>query len=160
MDIKSFVNVVRVVNGILRAMFEYELASTPVVQQVASAAATNLTAGSITLALPAGATIDHVDLYAAIHVANQGANTHHIALKVQGQKDAGGYTDQIDLSAQATLGLVNVDGSSDSWCGVADVSTLVDASGSTYTFRFVVDSDDANAVNYTTNFVLVIVYSI
>jgi hypothetical protein len=139
---------------------EVEWSTTPVSQQVASAAATNLTAGSITPAFPTGATVVRVLLYAAIHAANQGANTHHVSLKVQGRKDGGGYGDLIDLTAQTTLGLVNVDGASDSWCGAVDVSALVDASGSVYDFHFVVDSDNAGAVNYTTNFVLVLVYNI
>ena len=42
---------------------------------------------------------------------------------------------------------------------VCDVTALVDASGSTYYFKWLVDSDNAGAVNYTSNFVLVIIYS-
>jgi hypothetical protein len=97
-------------------------------------------------------------LYAGIHAANQGANTHHIGLRVQGQKDGGGYGNLVSLVAQPPIGLVNVDGASDSWCGAIDVTTLVDEAGLQYDFRFVVDSDDANAINYTTEFVLAIVF--
>jgi len=139
---------------------EVEWASTPVSQQVASAALTDLTAGSITPTFPTGATRVRAILVASIHAANQAANTHHIGFTVQGQKDAGGYVTQVDLTAVAPLGLVNLDGAGDGWSGAIDVTTLVDASGSVYTFRFQVDSDNAGAVNYTTNFVLVLVYRI
>ena len=144
------------------ASFQHEIewSSTPVSEQVASAAATNLTAGSITPTFPTGATRVRALLVASIHAANQAANAHHISLKVQGQKASGGYTDKIDLTAQTTLGLVNLDGASDSWVGSVDVTSLVDASAAQYDFRFVVDSDNAGAVNYTTVFLLVLVYRI
>jgi hypothetical protein len=144
------------------ASFQHEIewSSTPVSEQVASAAATNLTAGSITPTFPTGATPVRALLVASIHAANQAANAHHISLKVQGQKASGGYSDQIDLTAQTTLGLVNLDGTSDSWVGSVDVTSLVDASAAQYDFRFVVDSDNAGAVNYTTVFLLVLVYRI
>lgn len=137
---------------------EVEWASTPTVQQVASAAATNLTAGSITPTFPTGATAVRVVLLAVIHAANQAANAHHINLKVQGQKAAGGYSDLIDLTAQATLSLAASDGSADGWSGAVDVTTLVDTSAAAYTFRFVADSDNAGAVNYTCSFVLALIY--
>lgn len=138
---------------------ETEWASTAVVEQVAAAAPTNLTAGSITPAFPTGSTRVRAILIASIHAANQAANTHHIDVKVQGQKAAGGYGDQLDLTAQDSLGLVNLDGAADGLCVAVDVTTLVDASGAVYDFRFVVNSDNAGAVNYTTSFVLVLVYT-
>lgn len=138
---------------------ETEWATTAVVQQVVNAAAVNLTAGSITPTFPAGSTRVRAILIASIHAANQAVNTHHINIKVQGQKDVGGYGDLLDLTAQDTLGLVNLDAAGDGWCGAIDVTALVDASGSAYDFRFVVDSDNAGAVNYTTCFTLVLVYT-
>jgi hypothetical protein len=142
--------------------FEHEIewSSAPVSEQVTSGAVTNLAAGSIIPAFPTGSTRVRALLVASIHAANQTANTHHISLKVQGQKAGGGYSDLVDLTAQTTLGLVNVEGAADSWVGSIDVTSLVDASAAQYDFRFVVDSDNANAVNYTTVFVLVLVYSI
>ena len=139
---------------------ETEWATTAVVQNVANAAATNLTAGSITPTFPTGATRVRAILIASIHVANQGANTHHISLKVQGQKAVGGYTDLLDLTAATTLGLAALDGVSDAYCVAIDVTAKVDASAVQYDFRFVVDSDNAGSVNYTTGFVLVLVYTI
>lgn len=138
---------------------ETEWSTTAVVEQVTNAAAVNLTAGSVTPTFPTGSTRVRAILIASIHAANQAANTHHINLKIQGQKDAGGYGDLLDLTAQDSLGLVNLDGAGDGWCGAIDVTALVDASESTYDFRFVVDSDNAGAVNYTTCFTLVLVYT-
>ncbi|MBA7590463.1 hypothetical protein ES708_32583 [subsurface metagenome] len=138
---------------------ETEWASAPVVEQVAAAAATNLTAGSVTPAFPTGSTRVRALLIATIHAANQAANTHHINLKVQGQKAGGGYLDQLDMAAVDSLGLVNLDGAADGLCVAVDVTVLVDTSAAVYDFRFVVDSDHAGAVNYTTSFVLVLVYT-
>lgn len=144
------------------AKFEHEVewSSTPVTEQVADANPTNLTAGSITPTFPSDATRVRALLVASIHAANQGANTHHIGIKVQGQKAAGGYGDLLDLTATPPLALVNIDGSGDGWIGAIDVTTLVDESAAQYDFRFVVDSDNAGAVNYTTAFALVLVYKI
>jgi len=141
------------------AQQETEWASTAVSQQVASASATALTIGSITPTFPTGATAVRVILLASLHAANQAANTHHVALKVEGQKAAGGYLTQLDLTAQPTLAMANADGAGDSWSGAIDVSALVDTSAAQYDFRFEVDSDNAGAINYTSSFVLVLVYT-
>ena len=138
---------------------ETEWSSVAIAENVASAVQTNLTAQVITTTFPTGATRVRVILIASIHVANQAANTHHIDFKVQGNKDGGAYSNLLDLTAIDSLGLVNLDGATDGWCGSIDVTTLVDASGSTYRFRFVVDSDNAGSVNYTTGFTLVLVYT-
>ena len=140
--------------------FEVKWASVLVSQQVADAAATNLTAGSITPVFPLGSTRVRALLVATIHAVNQAANFHDISLKVQGQKAGGGYSDLLDLTAQTTLGLSDIAGASDGWSGAIDVTSLVDTTGAQYDFRFVVDSDNAGAVNYTTGFVLVLVYKI
>lgn len=147
-------------NKIANFEHEVEWTSTPVVEQVASVAATDLTAGSITPTFPTGATRVRVILVANIHAANFSAATHHIALTVQGKKNAGAYGNLIVLTAQTPIGLVNLDGAGDGWAGTVDVTALVDASDSTYQFKFIVDSDNAGAVNYTSSFVLVLVYRI
>ena len=138
---------------------ETRWSTTPTVQQVASDAATNLTTGSVTPTFPTGATRVRAILVASIHCANQSAATHHISLKVQGQKNAGGYTDLLDLTAQTTLGMVNVDGAGDGWAATIDVTAKVDTSAVQYDFRFVVDSDNAGAVNYTCGFTLILIYT-
>ena len=140
--------------------FEDKLPTTPVAQNVASASATNLTAGSVTPTFPTGATRQRAMLLCFLHVSNQAANTHNIGLKVQGQKPTGGYVDQLDLTAVAPISLVNVAGATATFAVTIDVTTLVDTSTLQYDFRFVVDSDNAGSVNYTSNFVLVLTYSV
>lgn len=138
---------------------ETEWATIAKCDEVESDAETNLTADPIVVTFPVGSTRVRAILVASIHILNLAANTHHIAFKVQGDRDGGGYVDQLDLSASAQLGLVNLDGATDAWCGAIDVTTLVNTSGSTYSFRFVVDSDNAGMVRYITCFTLVLVYT-
>ena len=138
---------------------ETEWSSTPTIQALANAAATALTAGSITPTYPVGATRTRAILLATIHVANKTAAAHHISFKVQGQKQALGYGDQLDLSAQEGLSMVDVDGATDGWSGAIDVTALVDTSAVAYTFRFEVDSDNAGNVIYICSFVLALVYT-
>jgi len=137
---------------------ETEWATVAVCNSVASISQTNLTVGTVIPTFPTGATRVRAILVASIHVLNLAANTHHIDFKVQGNKDGGAYSDLLDLSASDQLGLVNLDGASEGWCGAIDVTTLVNASGSTYNFRFVVRSDNAGSVRYLTCFSLVLVY--
>ncbi len=146
-------------NQLANVEHETEWATTAVVQLIANAAAVALTEGSITPTFPTGSTRVRAILIASIHALNHEAETHHIKFKVQGQKDVAGYGDLLDLTAADVLGLVNLDGATDGWCGAVDVTALVDASGSVYDFRFEVDSDNANDVDYTTCFTLVLVYT-
>lgn len=139
---------------------ETEWATVANCDSVASGAVTNLTVGTITPTFPVGSTRVRAILVASIHILNVAANTHHIAFRVEGNKDGGAYSVLLNLIATAQLGLVNVDGATDAWCGAIDVTTLVDASGSVYNFRFVVDSDNAGAVRYITCFTLVLVYHV
>ncbi|GAJ08946.1 unnamed protein product, partial [marine sediment metagenome] len=98
-------------------------------------------------------------LIATIHVANKTAAAHHIAFKIEGQKAALGYNNQLNLTAQEGLSMVDVDGATDGWSGAIDVTALVDTSGEAYTFRFEVDSDNAGNVIYICSFVLALVYT-
>ena len=138
---------------------ETEWATVAVCQNLATVDPSDLTAGSVTPTFPVGSSRVRAILVASIHVANQGDNTHHIDFKVEGQKAAGGYVSQLDLTAIDAIGLVNLDGATNGWCGAIDVTTLVDESGAAYDFRFVVTSDNAGSVNYTTCFTLVLVYT-
>lgn len=133
-------------------------ASTVTVDAKADAAEVDLTAGSIVVTIPTGATIVDVTLAAFLHVANKAAATHHIGLTLQAQKDAGGYGDVVVLTANPPVSLVNVDGAMATFAIACDVSATVNGAA-TYTFRWQCDSDNAGAVNYTSNFVLVITYS-
>ena len=137
---------------------ETEWAADAHCDSVAAAAATNLTVGTVIPAFPTGSTRVRAILVANLHVVNLAANTHHIAFLVQGNKDGAAYQNLLDLTATAQLGIVNVDGATDAWCAAIDVTALVDASLSTYLFRFVVTSDNAGNVRYITSFSLVLVY--
>ena len=139
--------------------FEDKLPTTPTVDAIASASEESLTAGSVTPTFPTGATRQRAFVIATLHVANKSAATHKIGLTLQKQKDAEGYGDVVDLTANPPISLVNVDGATATFAIVCDVTALVDASGSTYYFKWLVDSDNAGAVNYCSNFVLVIIYS-
>ncbi len=95
-----------------------------------------------------------------LHVSNQAANTHNIGLKVQKQKAGGGYSDALNLTSVVPTSLVNVAGAVATFAVPIDVTSTVDTSGVQYDFRFVVDSDNAGSVNYTSSFVLIIIYSV
>lgn len=133
-------------------------ATTVTVDAEASAAEQDLTAGSAVVTIPTGATIQGVTLAAFLHVANKSAATHKIGLTLQIQKAAEGYGDVVDLTANPPVSLVNVDGAMATFAIACDVSGTVDGAA-TYTFKWQVDSDNAGAVNYTSNFVLAITYS-
>jgi len=144
--------------AVIASEVETEWQTDPVVENVASSSLTALTAGSITPTYPVGATERRVILLALIKAASQAANTHHIGLKIQYRLGgAGGYSDLKDFTANPPLTLPSVDGGSDSWSCPVDVTAIV-SSGVQVEFRFAVDSDNAGSVNYTTSFVLNLVY--
>lgn len=96
-------------------------------------------------------------LLPVIKAVNQACTTHHIGIKVQYNEDDGAWTDIIDLTANPPMGLPSLDGVVDSIAQPLDISAIV-KSGKKYEFRFVVESDNAGGVYYTTSFVLVLVY--
>jgi len=137
---------------------ETEWNTDPVVQNVASAAETALTAGSITPTYPTGSVERRAILLPMIKAASQAANTHHIGIKVQYRTGgAGPYSDLVNFTANPPLTLVPADGAVDSWAHPIDVTAMV-STGVQVEFRFAVDSDNAGSINYTTSFVLVLVY--
>jgi len=157
MSLRSILSKVDI-SAILYAERETEWQSDPVVENVASAAATALTAGSITPTYPTDAVERRVILLPMIKAANQAANTHHIGFKIQYRTGgAGAYSDLKDYTANPPLSLATVDGSVDSWAQPVDVTAVV-SSGVQVEFRFEVDSDNAGSVNYTSSFLLVLVY--
>jgi hypothetical protein len=139
--------------------FNVPYAMDPAVDPIASAAEESLTAGSVALTYPTGATRVSATLQAYLQIANKAATAHHIGVTLQAQKNGGGYGDLVDLTANPPVSLVDVDGATASFAVSIDVTAEVDTSGVTYDFKWLVDSDDAGAVNYTSNFVLVMTYS-
>jgi len=143
---------------ILYAERETEWQTDPVVENVASAVATALTAGSITPTYPTGSVERRAILLPMIKASNQASNTHHIGLKIQYRTGgAGPYSDLKDYTANPPLTLATVDGATDSWAQPIDVTAIV-STGVQVEFRFEVDSDNAGSVNYTTSFLLALVY--
>jgi len=137
---------------------ETEWQTDPIVENVASAALTTLTAGSITPTYPTGSTERRVILLAMIKAASQAGNTHHIGVKVQYRTGgAGPYSDLKDYTANPPLTLPTVDGATDMLTLPIDVTAIV-SSGVQVEFRFAVDSDNAGSINYTTSFILALVY--
>jgi len=139
--------------------FDDKLATTPTVDAEASASEESLTAGSVTPTFPTGATRQRAYVVAMLHAANKSEATHKIGLTLQIQKNAGGYGDVVDLTANPPISLISVDGACANFAIVCDVTATVDTSAVQYDFKWLVDSDNAGAVNYTSNFVLVIIYS-
>jgi len=146
--------------GVLTAEhLETEWSTDPVVENVASAALTNLSTHEISAAnfvYPTGATEVRVILLPMIKAAAQAGATHHIGLKVQRNINDGGWADLKDYTANPPLVLA-ADGTPDSWGYPIDISALV-ATGDKLQFRFAVDSDNAGSINYTTSFLVVLVY--
>jgi hypothetical protein len=138
---------------------ETEWSTDPVVENVASAALTSLTTHTILAAnfvYPTGAVERRVMLLPMIKASAQAAATHHIGLKVQKNINDVGWSDLLDLTAAPPLGLP-ADGAGDAWGYPIDITALV-APGDKLNFRFQVDSDNAGSVNYTTSFLVVLVY--
>jgi len=118
----------------------------------------NLTEGDMgTVTYPANATEVRAILLPVIKAVNQACTTHHIGIKVQYSEDDGAWTDIMDLTADPPMGLAALDAVVDSMAQPLDISAIVE-SGSKYEFRFVVESDNAGSIYYTTSFVLVLVY--
>lgn len=142
-----------------KAEFETEWSTDPVVQNVASAAETSLTThtiGATEFVYPAGAVERRVILLPMIKAGAQAAATHHIGIKIQRNINDGGWGDLKNYTANPPLVLA-ADGAGDAWGFPIDITALV-GSGDKLEFRFAVDSDDAGSVNYTTSFVVLLVY--
>jgi len=140
---------------------ETEWNTDPVVDNRTTILETELTAHTIAAAdfvYPNGATGVRVILLAMITAQAQGVptNPHHIGIKVQREINDGGWADIEDFTANPPFGLA-AEGVTATWSMPFDISALVD-SGDKLEFRFAVDSNDAASVNYTTSFLVVLVY--
>jgi hypothetical protein len=139
--------------------FEVEWSTDPVVENVASAALTTLTTHTILAAdfvYPPNSTEVRVILLAMISCQAQASATHHIGVVVRREINDGGWADLQNETANPPLGLP-AEGSMGSLTLTIDITALV-ADGDKLEFAFQVDSDDASSVNYTTQFIVVLVY--
>jgi hypothetical protein len=134
-------------------------ATAPVVDNVASVNATNLTAGSVTVTFLTGATRQKAILSCYLHAAAQAAGGHKVGITVQAQKAGGGYNAIATLTANPPLTIPDLDEAMAPFALEIDVTATVDTSAVQYDFRFVVDSDNAGSVNYTSNFGILMLYS-
>lgn len=138
---------------------ETEWSTDPVVDNVASDALTTLTTHTITaesFVYPIEGTEVRVILLAMLSVVAQAEAIHHIGLKVQMQVNDGGWADLKDFTANPPLG-IPADGGMGSWTMPIDITDSV-ASGDKLEFRFAVDSDNAGSMNYTTSFLVTLIY--
>jgi hypothetical protein len=139
---------------LFRKEVETEFVSAEALDDIALTGEQLTTERTITVTLPAGASISRVLLIALITAMNNTANAQKIDLTVQGRKGAGAWNNF--FSQEDCIGFGAVDGATTSLVTVQDVTSLVDASGS-YGFRFSVNQSAAKSVRYTTQFILVIV---
>lgn len=134
---------------------EIEFPSAEALDDIAVVAATPTTERTITVALPAGASIRRVLLIALVTAMNNTANAQKIDVTVQGRKGAGGWSNF--FSQTDCMGMGGVDGATTPLVAVQDVSALVNEEA-TYGFRLTITQSSANSVRYTTQFVLVLAY--
>ncbi len=139
--------------------FHDHFASTPTVDNVASANETALTAGTFTITYPTGATKVKAIVYAYLHAAAQAAGGHKIGLTLQYSRDGGAYADVVDLTATTPLAIPDLDEAMATFAIEVDVSTVVTTSAVVYGWKWLVDSDNAGSVNYTSNFGILMIYS-
>ena len=138
---------------------ETEWSTDPVVENVASTSETALTIHTIlgtAFVYPTGATEKRVILLPLIKAGAQASATHHIGIKIRYEVNDGGWADLKDFTSNPPLVLAS-DGSGDVWGFPIDITALV-SSGDKLEFRFAVDSDNAGSVNYTTSFLVALVY--
>lgn len=138
---------------------ETEWVTNPVVDNKASVAVEALTIHTISAAdfvYPVGATERRVILLGMISAQAQANQTHHIGVKVQMEVNDGGWATLLDLTGNPPLGL-STEASMGNLTLPYDITALV-ASGDKLEFVFQVDSDNAGSVNYTTSFIVLLVY--
>jgi len=124
---------------------------------VSSASETALTnPTTVTVTFPTNSTLLSAAVVAIIKANNQSANAHDVGVTLQKNIAGGGWTDIRDLTTSPPVTLPAVDGENDSLILVENVTGI--DTGETVTFRWQVDSNDANEVHYTSTFVLIVQY--
>jgi len=129
--------------------------SAEVLDDIAAVGPTNTTERTITVSLPAAATIRRVILAAFITIMNDSANAQKIDIDVEGRLGAGGWNTY--FSQDDVVGFPGVDGATTGLVALSDVTALVTAAG-TYGFRLAVTQTSANSIRYTVQHVLIITY--
>ncbi len=140
-------------------VFNVPYALDPVVDSIASTDETALTACTFTPVWRTGATVVRVILHAYLHAASQAAGGHKIGLTLQYSRDAGAYADLVDLTASPPLVLPDLDEAMGTFAIAIDVTDEFTTSNVVYGFKWLVDSDNAGDVHYSSNFEVIITQS-
>jgi len=122
---------------------------------IAVTTATDTTVRSITVSLPAGASIVRTMLAVFITAMNNTANAQKIDIDVKGSPDNVTWTTY--FSQLDCIGFPAVDGATTGIVPLQDVSDLVTGAG-TYYFKCTVVLSSPNSVRFTTQYLLVITY--
>jgi len=111
----------------------------------------------IALVLPVNAEIQKASLIALISAKNGSEETQSIDITVKAKKAGGAYSDY--FSQDDCFGLPEVENAPGNFSALSDITSLVDEAG-TYLFQIAITQSFAAAVNYTTQYVLIIKYTI
>ena len=139
-----------------RSQVDVRFVSAEVLDDIAVIAATPTTERTIEVALPVGAVIKRVILAAIITAMNNSENAQKVDVDVQGRVAEGSWS--TFFSQDAVFGFGAVDGATVNIVALQDVSALVDAEA-TYGFRLQITQSAAFSVRYTTQYLLIVTYS-
>ena len=112
----------------------------------------------ITVALPNGAVLKRAMLVALLTALNREEAAQKIGLYMEGRAAGGEWDEHLYSAGNPIIGFGAVEGATVNLAILADVSDLVTDEG-VYEFRWQVLQSAANTVRYTTQFLLVITYS-
>jgi len=156
--IESTTVIEKTTERIIIGEFEKGFPSDAATDEVNIVGAVPLTAQSIKVQLPEGATIVKASCIGLMTAMNHTANLQKVDLSIYARKAGEAWAPY--WSAMDALGLPNVDGATASVTPVADVSALVTDPAGTYEFQFQVVQSAAYAVRYTTQFILLVAYKV
>jgi len=158
-DIKTRVNLLLTAADFRKQEFEIEWGTNAQVDSISSDVLESLSSHLIPsnqFVFPEGSVKRRVILLPMIIASAQVAAVHHIGIKVQINVNDAGWIDLVDMEATPPIGLSD-DGDTSSWQMPVDITEYVD-SGDKVMLRFQVHSDNAATVNYSTSFIVVLIY--
>ncbi len=127
-----------------------------ILDDIADAGDQTTTERTLTVALPAGATIRRVMASAFITIMNDTATAHKIDVTLQVRVADGAWNNY--WSEDDCVGFPAVDAATTGLVAVSDVSALVTVAGD-YGFRLTVNqSGGSNSVHYTTQYLIIVTY--
>lgn len=130
-------------------------ASAEALDSINVTAATDTTEKGITIAGPPGSSIVRASLIVLLTALNDTANAQKIDVDTKARPQGGSWT--TFFSKTDVIGFGAVDGATTSITLVSDVSSIVTADR-TYGLKCTITQSSANAVRYTTEYILVVTY--